>query len=149
MTKNNVNAGKKSSCPPIKRIMKKTVSLFVSIVLMLCALAGCQQEEQFTNPYDNTNPAEIPGEVVDIPTDPAALKELAVQLYAKANQLDQQCEYRLAHSICNVTTMGVSTPCAVYDVKNGDEYYKLDYQAVGEIAGMFKASDPQIGRAHV
>ena len=120
--------------------MKKTIALTL-VVLLVAALAltvGCQKSSaanykpfeddettnyHFEDIYPDLNYA-MPADT----SDTEALKDLAYRLYAKANELAQKCPRRAAISICLVETTGLPVVGQITDVKNGDEYYKLDYQ---------------------
>lgn len=131
--------------------MKKTIAilLVLTIVAALTLAVGCQKskgasykpfEEDATDyHFEDIYPALVGYDMPADTGDVDVLKELAYRLYAKANELAQLCPRRAAISICNVETTGLPVTGQITDVKNGDEYYKLDYQEAAMI-GIITAS---------
>ena len=139
--------------------MKKFgLTVFVLLCVGVCVcLVGCHEEVPSYVPPLSTDGcpflADFPlMEDIVMPdeNDAEGMKALAYLLYERANRRDQSCAYRLAYSFCNVTTefFGVAMPVpgCVYDVKNGDEYYKLDFQPTKSMAaGHGKATYYKLG----
>lgn len=76
----------------------------------------------------------LSGIVIPSEQDLDARTELAYFLYSNANNLDQLCEKRIATSFCPVTTkvsaMEITVEAYIFDIKNKDEYFLLEYNVV-------------------
>ncbi len=132
--------------------MKKLISIVILITFVCGVLSGCKNNEDTDILLSSGRPDGEALSGIGIPeeSDLEGHIALAYWLYDNANKLDQQCEKRIATSYCPVKTtmkvlgvpIDVQVDAYVYDIKNGEEYFKADYQVamqgLGALASRFK-----------
>ena len=134
--------------------MKKLKLLTVTaiVALLTCSfVCGCNKNNNqnnntdsgyqicsYTSPYLEVAPdVDDDMELGDIPTDEAALKSMAVNIYEIANENDQLVEGRLYYSTCtssNVSAgMDNKIDLIIFSLKDGEEYFRIDYRVKNNV----------------
>lgn len=141
--------------------MKKLIVSCFALIFVFCGcLYGCKDNATDDMLLLSGRPEgeKLTGIVIPEADDTEGHIALAYELYSNANKLDQQCAKRIATSYCPVKTtmkvlgvdIDVQVDAYVYDIKNDNEYFLLEYQVamsgLGALASKF-SNDMVYGRA--